>query len=57
MKLNPKLKLAFLPLFCVTSGFGAGTTGQVHTGWPFDAAEAARRQTETSQVTKQPIVL
>jgi len=32
-------------------------TGQVYTNWPFDAAEAARRQAETSQATKQPITL
>ena len=42
---------------CLTSAFGADTTWQVYTNWPFDAAEAARRQTETSLVTKQPVVL
>jgi formylglycine-generating enzyme required for sulfatase activity len=29
----------------------------IYEGWPFDAAEAARRQTETSQTTKQPVLL
>ena len=51
------LTLAVWPLFWVPSAFGAEMTGQVYTNWPFDAAEAARRQAETAQVTKQPIVL
>lgn len=57
MKLNPLLKLAVLSLFCVVSALGADVTRQVYTNWPFDAAEAAWRQTETAQVTKQPVVL
>ena len=57
MKLNPLLELAFLPLICVASAVGAEASGQGYTNWPFDATEAARRQTETSQVTKQPVVL
>jgi hypothetical protein len=57
MNLNPMLKLAVLSLLCVTSAFGAETIAQVYTNWPFDAAEAARRQTETAQVTKQPVIL
>jgi formylglycine-generating enzyme required for sulfatase activity len=49
------LKLIFLPLFCVASACGGETPGRVYEGWPFDGAEAARRQTETAQVTKQPV--
>jgi formylglycine-generating enzyme required for sulfatase activity len=49
--------LVVLPLFCITSALGADATWQVYTNWPFDAAEAARRQTETAQAVKQPIVL
>lgn len=41
----------------VTSAFGAETSAQVYTNWPFEAAEAARRQTETAQMMKQPVVL
>ncbi len=57
MELNPLLKLGFLSLLCVASAFGAETSGQVYTNWPFDATEAVRRQTETSQATKLPVVL
>lgn len=53
----PLLALAVLPLFCIASAFGADATGQVYTNWPFDAAEAVRRQAESSQSTQQPIVL
>lgn len=51
------LKLAVLSLFCIASAFGADAPGKVYEGWPFDAAEAVRRQTETSQVMALPVVL
>ena len=49
--------LAGLPLFCIASALGADATWQIHTNWPFDAAEAVRRQAEASQTMKQPVVL
>jgi hypothetical protein len=57
MNMNYLLKLAVLPLFGIASAFGADTTWQVYTNWPFDGTEAVRRQTETSQTIKQPITL
>ncbi len=42
-------------LLCAATAFGADAT--IYEDWPFDAAEAARRQTETSQATKHPIAL
>ena len=55
--LHRLLQRAIPPLFCVVSAIGAEMSAQVYEGWPFDATEAARRQTETAQVTKQPVVL
>ena len=51
------LKPAVLLLLCVRSVFGADAAWQVYTNWPFDPAEAARRQAETAQATKQLVVL
>ncbi len=48
------LNLAFL-VFC--SIVSTGTAEVVYQNWPFDATEAARRQAETSQMTKHPVVL
>jgi formylglycine-generating enzyme required for sulfatase activity len=53
--IHPWFELTFLPLFCLASAFGGDAPAPVYEGWPFDAAEAARRQTETSQITKQPV--
>ena len=50
------LLLAVLSLFCVRPAFGADAAGTVHTNWPFDATEAARRQTEIAQALKLPVV-
>jgi hypothetical protein len=52
----------FLTMAAVAFAFSAAgqTTDSVPAGydaWPFDATEAARRQTETSQAIKQPVVL
>ena len=55
MRLIAILTSALLPLLCAASAAGADAT--VYEGWPIDAAEAARRQSETAQVTKQPVVL
>ena len=40
-----------------TGLFAAERVSAGYDAWPFDAAEAARRQTETSLATGQPIVL
>jgi len=51
------LKLAVLPLFCFAAAFGGEAPEQVYSVWPFDAAEAARRQAATAEAIRQPIVL
>lgn len=55
--------MKFLALFCMAVlsclavAAQAQTPWQVYEGWPFDAKEAVRRQTETAEAMKQPVVL
>jgi formylglycine-generating enzyme required for sulfatase activity len=44
-----------LTALSLVSAFGADSTGQVHTNWPFDAAEAVRRQKETAAASGLPV--
>ena len=41
-------RILFLITVSITSVFGAETSWQVYTNWPFDGDEAARRQNETA---------
>lgn len=44
-------------LLLAAASLPAQEAGQVYEGWPFDAAEAARRQTETAKAIGQPVQL
>ena len=57
MKTQILLVLAVVSLFHFTDAFGADAAGIIYTNWPFNTAEAARRQIETAQTLKLPVVL